>query len=377
MSPLARLIAVLALVAGAALFLFALRGGEVDPAPGRAASPGTAPAPPSGPPAKPGLLDSHENCKGCHEEIWNEWASSYHAQAWVDPLFRELSNDYRDQSCHSCHAPRPIHETGFATAEARSSGRESGVNCLTCHRKGDHAVGPIADPQGTAETPADCGPAYDPEHARESSQEKVIAFCGVCHNLHKTHEEFLGSRYAREGMTCLTCHMPEVVRPIVKGGKPRQSRRHTWPGAHSEEMLRTAMALDARREGGRVLVRAINRGAGHRVPTDARHRALHVRVAFFDAFDAPVAAVADDGTRGREVTIDLIRLFYRDEMREPTQVEPDGTLGKENWRESGIAIPKEALGGRAQVSLYYLLRWDWPMEKGVLVQQVKVPLDAG
>lgn len=374
MSGPARAITLLALAAGAALFVFALRWS--DPAPDGSPATG-APGesePGPGAPAKAGVLDSSENCRACHEEIYEEWASSYHAQAWVDPLFRELSNEYKDQSCHSCHAPRPIHETGFATAEARATDRQSGVNCLTCHKKGDRVAGPIPDPQGSPECPPDCGPLYDPAHASERSQKATLDFCGVCHNLHGTNDEFLRSRYARENMTCLTCHMPEVVRPIVKGGKPRQSRRHTFPGAHSEEMLRTAMGIEARLEGDRIVARAVNKGAGHKVPTDARHRGIHVRVAFFDEFDKPVPAVADDGTKGRVVTIDLIRLFYRQEQREPTQIDPDGTLGSVHWRESSIRVPPEAARGRAQVSLHYLLRWDWPVERGVLIQQVNVPI---
>lgn len=377
MSAAARWIAVAALLGGAALFLLSLRNEpEPSPAPNKA-GPGTTESVPQGPPAKPGILDSHETCKGCHEEIYREWESSYHAQAWVDPLFRELSQDYHDQTCHSCHAPRPIHETGFATAETRGSDRESGINCLTCHKKGEHVVGPIRDPQANPEAPADCGPAYDPAHASDESQQATIVYCGICHNAHGTHEEFLGSRFAREGMTCNTCHMPEVVRPIVKGGKPRRSRVHTFPGAHSEETLRAAMGIEAKREGDRIVARVVNKGAGHKIPTDARHRGIHLRVSFFDAYDKPVAATNDKGETGREVTIDLVRLFYRQEQREPTQVDPDGTLGKNNWRESSIAIPPGAKGGHAQLRLYYLLNHAWPMEKGVLVEQKKVPLTDG
>lgn len=366
-----------ALLLGAALFLASLQAPAPPQLPPEPPPPASTGAPAPLPPAKPGVLDSSDNCKRCHETIWNEWAASYHGQAWVDPLFKELSKDWTEESCHSCHAPRPVHETGFATAEARRTDREAGVDCLTCHKKHDRVVGPVPDPEGAPGYPPDCGPTYDATHANEGSQEATLAFCGVCHNLHGTDKEFLGSRFAREGMTCLTCHMPEVIRPIVPGGRPRRSRMHTWPGAHSEEMLRIAMEAQARVEGGRLVARAVNKGAGHRVPTDARHRAIDLRVAFFDRDGGPVPVASPlTGEVDREVTIDLIRLFYREEAREPTQIEPDGTLGKPNWRESSIAVPDAARGGRALVRLYYRLRVDWPIEtKGVLVDEKEVRLD--
>lgn len=378
MSTTARLLCVLALILGAVLFLSALgRVDEEPPAPaGDGGDTGTAPA--RALPAKEGIFDSPENCKACHEEIYREWAESYHGRAWVDPLFKQLSDDYRDESCYSCHAPRPIHETGLQTAEDRGTRRETGVDCLSCHQRGNHAVGPIRDPQGYPGVDPDCGPAYDPDHASGGAQAATVRFCGVCHAPHGTDKEFLGSKYAREGMTCLSCHMEEVYRPIVTGGKPRKSRRHDFPGAHSEEMLRTAMTVSAEfeRDRGVLRVRAINQGAGHRVPTDARHRAIHLRVAFFDAYGAPVPFRSPlDGKRGRELTVDLIRLFYRHEQKEPTQIEPAGTIGKNNWRETRVPVPDGALGGKAVVKLYYLLVYSWPVErKGTLVTQEEIEL---
>ncbi|MFB3066111.1 MAG: multiheme c-type cytochrome [Planctomycetota bacterium] len=375
-----RLRAVLALliVGGAALFVYAL-GEPPTPKPLPPPSNGVNVVAAVGPEAKPGVLDSAENCKRCHAEIYAEWESNYHSQAWTDELFKGLSNDYRKTSCHTCHAPRPLHETGFATAEARRTDRSSGINCLTCHKKGNHVVGSIRDPEGTAEYPADCGPVYDPDHADHGAQQTTIQYCGVCHNLHGTHEEFLGSAYAREGKTCLSCHMPEVQRPLVPGGRVRRTSSHRLPGAHSLEMLKRAMRIDVRKQGGRLRVRVVNQGAGHKIPTDARHRAIHVRVSFVDAYGAPVPVPSPLDTEGapdKTVSMDLVRLFYRWQQIEPTQVDPLGTLGKPNERESSIEIPAGARGGKAIVRLYYLLVWNWhPETRGQLVDEKVVELD--
>ena len=66
-----------------------------------------------------------------------------------------------------------------------------------------------------------------------------------------------------------------------------------------------------------------------------------------DAYDQPVP-VSHKGERPRRrVQLDLIRLFYRWEHREPTQIDPAGTLGKDNWRESDIEIPADFHGNLA------------------------------
>jgi hypothetical protein len=374
MSAPARFALAAILVLGAGLFVLALAWPEPSEPPAeppRAAGAGEIPA---APPARPGLLDSHENCKECHEEIWREWSEDRHAQAWVGALYTEQSKNHTDTSCFSCHAPRPVLETGLdSPAEARQDFRESGINCLSCHQRGRHVV------TSGAPGAAPCGPVHDPAFPddRPDMREATINFCGVCHNLHGTHLEFMGSRYYRDGMTCLSCHMAEEVNaPVVTGGPPKPRRSHRFPGAHSTEMLRKAMTIVADRQGDRIVARVVNRGAGHRIPTDARHRAIRLKIAFLDAYGQPVPVLDQQtGNLEREALLDLIRLFYRQEQREPTQIDPEGTLGKDNWRESSIAIPAAAKGGKAVLRLYYNLSPYAPVEQGTLVEEKEVAIE--
>jgi len=374
----ARLALVGTMIAGAALFLYALQ--TEPPVEANEAPPAEDGAPPlpDAPPAKPGVLDSSETCRECHREIYDEWTSDRHAKAWVGELYVELTKNHSDPNCFSCHAPRPILETGLdSPAESRGEARESGIDCLSCHRRGNHVAGPSRTHGPVAGRDPDCGPVYDPRLARTGAQKATATFCGVCHNLHGTCDEFLGSVYAREGKTCLSCHMEETVAPSVTGGPPKARRVHRFPGAHSEEMLKRAMKFEARIEEGEVRARVVNRGAGHKIPTDARHRAIYLRIAFFDKFGQPLRVTTIDPITRREVTdrevsMDAIRLFYRQEQREPTQIDPKGTLGKDNWRDSSFPIPDGARGGHARLRLYYHLKWSWPMHKGVLVQEEKL-----
>ena len=363
---------------GAALFLYALQSDGRPEAENGIASVRVPEPEVDAPPAKPGVLESSRNCAECHSEIYAEWTGDRHAKAWVGELYIELSDNHSDPNCFSCHAPRPVLETGLdSPAESRGEARESGIDCLSCHRRGNHVAGPSRSHGVVAGRNPDCGPVYDARMARSGAQEQTAVFCGVCHNLHGTCDEFLGSEYAREGQTCLSCHMEETVAPSVTGGPPKARRIHRWLGAHSETMLKRAMAFKARIEDGKVMVRLTNRGAGHKIPTDARHRAIYVRIAFFDKYGQPVRVTTVDPISRREVTdrevsMDVIRLFYRQEQRAPTQIDAAGTLGKNNWRDSEFPVPREALGGQVRLRLYYHLKWSWPMRKGVLVQEQKL-----
>jgi len=375
-----RLVLVGTMLVGAALFLFALQSEPPQPEPVREGTQADATPQPDAPPAKPGVLDSSTSCRECHREIYDEWAGDRHAKAWIGELYVELSQNHSDPNCFSCHAPRPILETGLdSPAESRGEARESGIDCLSCHRRGDHVAGPSRTHGPVAGRQPDCGPMFDPAMARTGAQEQTATFCGVCHNLHGTCDEFLGSQYAREGKTCLTCHMEETVAPAVTGGPPKARRVHQWPGAHSERMLKRAMKFEAHLEDGEVKARIVNRGAGHKIPTDARHRAIYLRIAFFDAFGQPVRVTTTDPISQREVTdlevsMDVVRLFYRQEQREPTQIDAAGTLGKDNWRDSTFPVPDAARGGSVRLRLYYHLKWSWPMHKGVLVQESKLEI---
>ena len=381
MSFARRMVRVAVMVAGAALFLMSLRSEPIET--GGESKGGQQPAAvfvATGPPAKKGVLDSDENCKECHEEIWNEWQTDRHSKAWVGKLYTELSKNHSDPNCFSCHAPRPILETGLnSPAESRGEDRESGIGCLSCHKRGNHVAGPNKNHGRVGDRDPACGPTFDSQLARSGAQKQTADFCGVCHNLHGTCDEFLGSKYARDGETCLSCHMEQVIAPAVTGGPPKKRLSHRWEGAHSKRMLQRALRLEASRDGNRIRARVTNAGAGHKVPTDARHRGIYLRIAFFDAYDQPVRVTTLDPLTRRNVTdlevnMDVIRLFYRHEQRDPTQIDPAGTLGKNNWRDSEFEIPEAARGGRVRLRLYYLLNWSWPMRKGVLVQATEISL---
>ena len=164
----------------------------------------------------------------------------------------------------------------------------------------------------------------------------VSTVCAGCHNQHETVDELLASGVDAE---CQTCHMPEVQRSVGEGTRP--GRSHVFPGAHSEEMHRTAVELVVRVEDGKVLADVTNVGAAHKVPTDARHRSYNLWVDAWDARDNPI--VLDQQMADGE-----FRLYYRDDFRPSTQ------LAHQQTRTATWEIP-QGFSGRVLVRLTYAL----------------------
>jgi len=305
-----RWILVAALLGGAAFLAVGLLGGFGEPA-----------SEDLGPAAR---FRSSAECAECHPEVYAEWETTWHAQAFTDPDVRLLSNDFEQVECIDCHAPRPVFETGIASPPLRRPDRRAdGIDCIACHRTPEGFAGPTPGAAGG------CGPVHD---ARISSPE----FCAGCHDQHDTVKEWRTTPFAARGETCVDCHMPEAARASGKTG-----RSHRWLGAHDPDTIRSALAFDVERAGERLRITVKNVGAGHHVPTDARHRAI----------DLLARIRVDDAVEIR--ALDRYRNPYRDEAIPNTCI-PHG-----EERAYEIALPEGT--GEIEVLLTYKLT-PYPVE---------------
>lgn len=284
---------------------------------------GTATAPAAGPREVP--FENTRECRACHEDVYAEWEKSYHAMAWTDPYVQALSQGFQKPECIDCHAPLPIHVTGTGQrVSPRNRDRADGVDCLTCHLLDDGvsvAASRDVPPSGVAGA---CRPV------KVETLPQVIT-CAGCHNQHETVNELEASGI---GKTCSDCHMEPA--PRANG---RTGRSHVFPGAHDVEMHRRATKLEASLESGEIVARVTNVGAGHQIPTDARHRSYNVWVSMWDPRGNPVVV---------DQPIAEFRLYYRDQFRDTTQI-AHGKTGVGRWR-----VP-EGMKGRVQVKLTYAL----------------------
>ncbi|MCI0343136.1 MAG: cytochrome c family protein [Planctomycetales bacterium] len=210
------------------------------------------------------------SCEGCHADVAAEWRQSGHAIAWTSPALRAESLRFGGLAdCVACHAPDLVlaSESGKPPA-ARSSGREHGVDCLSCHGRPGGEAG-VAAARDLAASP--CGAASEPRLSAPST-------CGSCHRA--THEDWRAAPADRRGEGCVSCHMPEVARA---GG--RKGRHHGRRPSREIETLRGAVRLAAVVRGGTFEV-AIENLTAHNVPGERHFRLLYVECEVRDATGA-------------------------------------------------------------------------------------------
>ncbi|MBN2491745.1 MAG: ammonia-forming cytochrome c nitrite reductase subunit c552 [Planctomycetes bacterium] len=237
-------------------------------------------SPPPAASAPPERIWRNEDCRACHPDVWQEWWESWHRMAWVDPLFKKLSNNYADRTCYDCHIPRNIPEVGFGPRTLpRASDKESGIHCLSCHYDGRSVVALRANPS------APCRPRAAPELGTELA-------CIGCHNQHKLHEEWRNSVYFQQGVGCTDCHMPVVERR--REDRTVAGRHHAFLSSRNRDFSRLAVAVSVvgpKEPGGRtdrLTVSITNQEVGHDFPSDSRHKAVDLMTQFLGADEQPL-----------------------------------------------------------------------------------------
>ena len=300
------------------------------------------------PPAAPEALElvSSRQCLECHPGVAAEWQESHHAYAFENPEVRKLSNDFRNEECLACHAPRPVFQ--FELGErvlARAADRALGVDCLSCHAL---PGGGVATTNPAPSLTAPCRPQT---RARLASADN----CGACHNQHGTVDQWKAAPERVDGkpfkgQNCLHCHMPEVFR---EGG--RQGADHRFLASHDLESLQKAVEVSGGWGGEAPWVSVTNVGAAHNFPTDERSRAADVQVRWRTV----------DGW-GDWVHVWRMRDPYRDEVDLTNTQLP----ARETWR-SELEPPAGAVRGEAR--LLYRTNPFLPDDESAEV--ARVPLD--
>ncbi len=214
---------------------------------------------------------SAKACALCHEAQARAWRRSRHAQAMGPGVIAQLAvaglrHKAFIQGCLSCHAPggrqwRDVRAFLVSRGPLKGLARQ-GVTCADCHVRHERRFGPPLAPYIAAGDVVHGG--FTPESVFTRSR-----FCAVCHQFHKngarldgvllenTYQEWRASRYARQRITCQSCHMPDG--------------RHTFSGIHNPRFVRRALTIrfSSRTTHGTVQARlsVTNSGVGHDFPT--------------------------------------------------------------------------------------------------------------
>jgi hypothetical protein len=115
--------------------------------------------------------------------------------------------------------------------------QKEGITCAVCHVRNGTVIGPF-------------GNTNAPHPVKKDLSQLSVDSCLKCHNASAdltdtlvcrftTGEEWRSSSYPARGQDCVTCHMPEVKRPLVntEGFSQRKVRRHSWRGSGIAKFL--------------------------------------------------------------------------------------------------------------------------------------------
>ncbi len=225
-----------------------------------------------------------ESCAQCHSEQFADWSKSLHAHAYSPGLIGQFPGmgHAAGNDCLKCHAPlaeqaylsdrdmleslkKKLKEPVGFSKDGDPDGsslplRHAGVTCAACHVREWQRFGP---PQrGSGKVGRVKGPAHNGFTATKDFERSN--FCASCHQfpqeyaingkpLENTVTEWQQSRFAREGVECQSCHMPD--------------RRHAFKGIHDPEMTRKGLDFELERSGEGASLTIHSRRIGHAFPT--------------------------------------------------------------------------------------------------------------
>lgn len=247
---------------------------------------------------------SAKECAVCHQAFYDEWYTTIHSQAWVDPYFQaDWQFDGAQHTCRLCHTPldrqQPHKVLGYRDKSKWDTIMEDapdfdpelqheGVTCAACHYRDGKIVGVFGD----TNAPHPVQKLEDPNQVcvrcHVVSGDRWDTFfrfppCGTVAEIESTLTvipgkqdlEYLVKMMAEKdsdsesdpfkapnldtllagksgeviasdtrALGCVQCHMPSIERPLVKGGVVRNTRQHLWRGGHDPEMVRKALTVE-------------------------------------------------------------------------------------------------------------------------------------
>ncbi len=201
------------------------------------------------------VIADPQECAACHPNHFQEWRSSMHAYAMIDPVFftlndigQDRSNNQLDQFCTKCHSPfgSILGETppGFDPADLTTIATE-GIHCDVCHTMKTDNLTTGTGIDGFHLDRVRRGPIHNPQentfHESEFDRTYLSSdICSPCHNvlspdgsmfLETTNQEWDTSPYVAMGLECQGCHMPTYEGQAARGAPMRDNlHEHTFVG---------------------------------------------------------------------------------------------------------------------------------------------------
>lgn len=279
-----------------------------------------------------------EACKQCHEEIYDQWKTSMHANSSAlkdpihsafyqmtvgDPTKEDVTAHNKFPVCLKCHAPVAALEK--TTKLDAAPAYKDGVGCVTCHTFSGFRG--TTDSAGKPQYGVDAhivdqnflhgasGKTYTTDRVEENAKwpakvshpqpllgnnAALFQSNEICLGCHEKRNNFngvplciTGQEYesAKGMVNCQACHMGIVSVPKLKNGQVVPGEfvtvaDHRMDGGHSQRMVARGVALEMKTEISEKVVKAtvtLRNRLPHSYPTGAPFRNLFLKIAAYDA----------------------------------------------------------------------------------------------
>jgi hypothetical protein len=274
------------------------------------------------------------SCGACHSTQFADWKTTIHSRSVGPGLLGQTPGLLRNDPetavmCYTCHAPLTEQQEVYRTGSQLKKNprfdaalQKQGLTCAGCHVRNYQRFGPPRR-DGSLEGTILRDQVPHGGATRTPAFERA-EFCMGCHQfeegdlalngklLENTYNEWKGSPYARQGIACQQCHMPD--------------RRHLWRGIHDPEMVKRGVTIELRTsqphyavgERLKAMLTLTNSGVGHYFPSYVTPKVI-LRMELLDASGRPIAGSLQQESVGREVALDLSEEIY------DTRIPPKGT----------------------------------------------------
>ncbi len=197
-------------------------------------------------PQQPGVEATNEQCVECHSKEWNDWKGAFHAHSVSPGLLYQLRSFSPDRikHCLNCHLPDEREHSDLSALlfedviNTDSIPERWSVSCVGCHTS---------------------------TRLTESIRIADAEFCAKCHQsdqiiphrsnnpLTNTYREWSESFFAKEGIQCQNCHLPD--------------KQHRFRGIHDKEMVLSGVQIrtDVGPDSASLTLKST--AIGHRFPT--------------------------------------------------------------------------------------------------------------
>lgn len=173
-----------------------------------------------------------EQCGTCHQDIFNQWASSTHRHAASDPAYVKNINLLESKQgisatryCEGCHAPVAL-LTGELTPGGKHGGipdtpaHIEGVGCMGCH-----GIVDVKHTNGTASYIYEAKTEYLFEHATHPIPQRIR---NMIIRLHPTqHKEMMGNEIINDPKLCASCHEQFMDKSMNNWGWVKMQSEYT------------------------------------------------------------------------------------------------------------------------------------------------------